>query len=144
MTNTSVDRDVSIGDLRITVRRGQTVNLLDRKHYHFTIEQLRKSAESGSLKAKSYFLKVREKAGAPRTVKMIQEIEPRRVLKSVPRNAVKIEEPKYKDLDFVEEADAEIARESAEAEAIDHRPLLAVDKKYFENGSDDGSEDKAK
>ena len=48
MTNAS-PRNVTLADLAINIRAFSTVNLLDKKHYSLTLEQLNKSRESGSL-----------------------------------------------------------------------------------------------
>ena len=52
VTNTSLKKDISIPDLRVVIRAGTSVNLMDQRHYSFTYEQLQKSMESGSLAAK--------------------------------------------------------------------------------------------
>jgi hypothetical protein len=128
VTNTSTERDVALGDLRITVRRCKTINLLS-KYYHFTLEELEKSAATGSLYKKSNVIKVRRTAPKP-IGKMVREIEKRRVLKPI-RNAVQVTEKKWEELDL---PDMPInLEETAAASDIDHRPRLAVDKKYFQD-----------
>src|SRR5579885_2867901 len=46
------NRNVSLADLDLTIKAFTSVNLLDKKHYPYTLEQLQKSATSGSLFAK--------------------------------------------------------------------------------------------
>jgi hypothetical protein len=53
-------RNVSLADLNLTIKAFTSVNLLDKKHYSYTLEQLNKSYESGSLLAKSSMIKKRE------------------------------------------------------------------------------------
>lgn len=48
VTNVS-PRNVTLADLAINIRAFTTVNLLDKKHYDLTLEQLLKSKETGSL-----------------------------------------------------------------------------------------------
>lgn len=54
------DRNVTLRDLALSVKARSHVNLLDSRHYSYTLEQLQTSAESGSLYAKQRLLKVRE------------------------------------------------------------------------------------
>lgn len=48
VTNRS-NRNVSLGDLNLTIKAYACVNLLDSRHYHYTLEQLENSIKSGSL-----------------------------------------------------------------------------------------------
>lgn len=57
VTNIS-KKDVCLADLKLTIRRGDRKNLLDSRHFSYTIEELEKSRESGSLHAKSDKIKV--------------------------------------------------------------------------------------
>lgn len=41
--------NVTLADLALNIKSYTTVNLLDKKHYKYTIEQLQKSSISGSL-----------------------------------------------------------------------------------------------
>lgn len=50
---------VSLGDLRLSIPPGKSYNLLDSKHFNYTLEQLEASASCGSLKAKSDKIKRR-------------------------------------------------------------------------------------
>ena len=47
VTNIS-STNVSLSDLALTIKARSTVNLLDEKHYNFTLEQLLKSKASVS------------------------------------------------------------------------------------------------
>lgn len=53
-------RNVSLSDLNLTIKAFTSVNLLDTKHYSYTIEQLDNSYEKGSLFAKRSLIKKRE------------------------------------------------------------------------------------
>lgn len=59
LTNTS-NRNVSLADLNLTVKAYSSVNLLDKRHYSYTIEQLESSALNGSIYKKSHLLSVRK------------------------------------------------------------------------------------
>ena len=50
--------DVSLSDLKLNIRHGTRKNLLDSKHFSYTLEQLEKSRDSGSLYAKRDKIKV--------------------------------------------------------------------------------------
>lgn len=59
VTNFS-NRNVTLSDLYISVGAGTSVNLLDKKHYSLTEEQLLKSQISGSLFKKQHLVAVRK------------------------------------------------------------------------------------
>lgn len=61
ITNVS-KKDVSLRDLAFTLRARTSRNLLDAKHFHYTLEQLEASATNGSLYAKSNMIKIRRVA----------------------------------------------------------------------------------
>ena len=50
--------NVCLRDLNLTVKARSSINLMDLKHYRYTLEQLQKSAESGSLYRNSDKIKV--------------------------------------------------------------------------------------
>jgi hypothetical protein len=61
ITNMS-PRNVTLADLAMNIRAFSTVDLLDKKHYKYNLEQLLKSKESGSLFKKRDKIVVREVA----------------------------------------------------------------------------------
>lgn len=54
--------NVTLADLALNIKAFSTVNLLDKKHYSYTLEQLIKSQESGSLFKKRDKISVRHVA----------------------------------------------------------------------------------
>lgn len=54
--------NVSLKDLNFTIPAGVSWNLLDDKHFHFTLSQLQASAISGSIYLKSNKIKIRQVA----------------------------------------------------------------------------------
>jgi len=52
--------DVMLGDLRLSVPNRTHMNLLDSKHFHYSLAQLQESEKSGSLYKKSDKIKVRK------------------------------------------------------------------------------------
>src|SRR6266704_6366280 len=53
------DRNITVRDLALSIKSRSNINLLNSDHYSYNLEQLKLSAESGSLKAKSDKLKIR-------------------------------------------------------------------------------------
>jgi len=127
-------KDVSLGDLRVKVPRGRTINLLDKRHYCFTIAQLRKSAESGSIAFKTKGNLVRVREGEPqKPPTKLQEIERHRQVLRPLRNKVDVDASMFEELyddDDSREAEERFAAEMAEADYQERMPALAVDKKY--------------
>jgi len=132
-----MQKDISLSDLRLTLRSGKSVNLLDKHHYSYTLEQLQESAKSGSIFKKSYAVKVREVAPYPKAHR-IDILDKRSILKPI-RNKVQIEQKYYEELDFEDEraAEEQFALDEAEADFQDNAPVLAVDKKYTDPESDE-------
>ena len=133
LINTSVDRDVSVGDLRITVRRGARVNLLS-KNYHFTREQIEASMKTGSIHKKRHILAVREFLPKKSTFNFIKEVAKPRVLKPLRNPQQSTAAPYFEELDVEDEfmgmTEEQYAAEQADLESMDRQPSLAVDKKF--------------
>lgn len=138
VTNISTQRDVMLADLRLTVRRGESRNLLDSKHYSYTLEELQKSAKSGSIKKKSNVIKVRDVP--PRAI-----IQPGLYLSKQGRlveklrNNVEVVVPDYEELNIIAEKEIQEKFAEDEAEIIhdDMQPVLGVDKKYATKEKDE-------
>ena len=60
ITNVKQKMDVMLSDLGFCARAGKSYNLLDSRHFHYTKEQLQKSAESGSLYKKRDRIAIRK------------------------------------------------------------------------------------
>lgn len=141
------DKDVSLADLRLTIRAHQSRNLLDAKHYKYTYEQLLESAKSGSIFKKSSYIKVRDaKPQVP--VKPGVYVAKGTRLQGTLRSNVQVIYPKFADLDSPEVDDKQkmideaFALEQADAAAYDdHRPALTVDKKYNEVSTDEDEDE---
>lgn len=98
VTNIS-DRNVSLRDLGITISSRKHVNLLDSRHYNFTLEQLELSALSGSLNAKKDKLLVRKTEPEKPIEPGIQISKmPRFIAQNMIRTKIAIEEIKYEEL----------------------------------------------
>jgi len=100
--------DVSLTDLGLTIPARKTVNLLDKKHYFFTKEELINSAVSGSIFKKRKKIVVRK---LPPTVepKKIIEVSQYAFLPSRARraSAIQTEEIRYEELEIPDEVYAE-------------------------------------
>jgi hypothetical protein len=132
ITNINRSQDISLGDLALTVRRGQSVNLLAKKkngwpRYTFTREQVDASIASGSIFKKGAHIKVRKIA--PEV--FINRVEVAPILDTsaarVTRKPQEIEVVEFPDLDFDEGSDEAFAAENADMDAADRAPILAVD-----------------
>jgi hypothetical protein len=96
------NRDVSLRDLALTIKSRNHVNLLDSRHYSYTLEQLEKSALDGSLHKKSNMLKVR-KVAPPEPIKKVLQKSTEFIQKTTSSySLVKIEDPHYEELDVSE------------------------------------------
>lgn len=140
ITNAS-NKTRNIPDLRITIKPWQSKNLLDSRHYHFTLEQLEISAKTGSIAEKSKWIKVRQVA--PQIIVQPGKYVSKDGRKFSPifRSNVKIEEKHFEDLgdavpNETEElkriSEEEFAAADADAAVFDYVPSLAVDKKFKE------------
>jgi hypothetical protein len=123
VTNISRTQDISISDLRVTIRCGQSINILAKGRngkslYNFTRKDIENSRNTGSLFKKQHLLKIRE-------------VAPIIFNHRLKRNASDIEVPDYPDLDFDDDESIEkFAEQSAELDFEDRRPILVVDPKY--------------
>jgi len=144
VTNVRRDKDISIGDLRVTIRAGKSVNLLDDKHYHYTEEQLMKSLESGSIKLKSRWIKVNFFAPQHRVKPGLAVAKTMRFAPK-PRSMVDVEYKQYDEIDgelgIDDEDDYKFAEEESDMVLEDNVPALAVDKVYKKPPKLEGEEE---
>lgn len=101
-------RDVGLADLGLVIPARKTVNLLDKRHYYLTKDQLIASATSGSLFKKQNLVKVRKVPPyfEPRPK---LEIAENAVVPSRRRSAVQVEEIYHEELEISDDAFAEQA-----------------------------------
>src|ERR1019366_1500977 len=101
ITNIS-NRNVSLSDLNISVPAGCSINLLDKKHYKFTEEQVNKSAENGSIfkKRDKIFVRKVPPQMIPRAkIEMFPDIIPPRTT-----SIYEIKQENYEELNVSEES----------------------------------------
>ena len=102
ITNVS-GRNVTLSDLYISVPAQSSVNLLDKKHYNFTEEQLRKSQASGSIFKKRDKISVRRVP--PQMIpKSIIEVDPSAVLPVRTLSIYEITYENYEELNVTDDA----------------------------------------
>lgn len=101
ITNVS-DLNVSLRDLALSVPARRSMNLLDSKHFNYTLEQLEKSAESGSLFKKGKLIKVR-KVAPDEEVKPGIHTTKTPLFMRLKYKAIIIEEPEYEELQISDE-----------------------------------------
>lgn len=109
------DLNVCLRDLAYTVPARAHKNLLDERHFHYTLEQLNKSKESGSLNAKQDKIKVREVPPPEPALKggVYISKRPSFITQTPLLSRVEIKEPKYEELEV---SDVEIADELSDEE----------------------------
>lgn len=100
VTNIS-KRNVSLADLNVTIKALSSVNLLDDKHYHYTLDQLQKSATTGSLFKKRHFLSVRKVE--PEIIKMNIPLINETYIQTRQRSVLEIQEKLYEELSLTDE-----------------------------------------
>jgi hypothetical protein len=119
VTNIS-DRNVTLADLALNIPAFRTVNLLDTRHYQYKLEQLQKSAASGSI------FKKRDKIAVRRMAPDIQKdgklIDRQAAIPSRERSVLEIKEEKYEELQVSNE---EFAIENADLVEMDSKPVFS-------------------
>lgn len=141
ITNVNRFQDISIGDLGITIRRGNSLNLFAKKKnglslYNLTRKQIEDSIKSGSIFKKGNHIKIRLVAPSV----FINRIEVAKTFDTssirTTRKAPEIENPEFPDLDVDEGSAEDFAAENAEMDASDRAPVLPVDP-IFKRANDD-------
>ena len=91
--------NILLADLQIMIRSGESKNLLDKKHFSYTLDQINKSAESGSLYKKRDKIKIRKVAPKVIVVPGVYLVDMPNFIKPL-RSQVEIIEPKYEELEI--------------------------------------------
>jgi hypothetical protein len=120
ITNIS-NRNVSLTDLALTIKALSSVNLLDNKHYNYSLEQLQKSASSGSLSKKRDKLVVRQLA--PTIIKKNIIFDRESMIPTRERSLYSIKEEHYEELAV---SDEDFAKENADTAQIDASKQVIV------------------
>ena len=128
LTNIS-NRNVSLSDLNLTIKSMSSVNLLDSKHYKYTLEELQKSLNSGSVYSKRD--KIFKRDFAPNSVQSKMSIVHESFIPSRERSVFVVKEEKYDELEISNQfvADEKFAEENIEIVELDNVPIKSKDKK---------------
>lgn len=121
VTNAS-PMNVTLADLALNIKAFSTVNLLDKRHYQYTLEQLQKSASSGSLFKKRDKIRVRNVA-PPDPEKQKAPVSLSSYLPDRARSIYQVDDTEYDELKVSEEdqqkQDEAYAKENADLAEID-------------------------
>lgn len=115
ITNTC-NRNVSLADLNLTVKAFSSINLLDERHYNYTLEKLEKSAQSGSLYKKRHAISIRKVP--PTALKYNTPLASETYLPSRERSVLAIKEETYEELNI---SDEQFADQNAEIADLDNK-----------------------
>jgi hypothetical protein len=125
LTNVS-NRNVSLTDLNLTVKAYSSINLLDKKHYQYTLEEIQKSVTSGSVFKKRDKLTVRKVA--PEILKANVPLLRETFIPSRERSVFAIKEENYEELMVDNEnqkaSDEQFARDNADIIELDGQSLF--------------------
>ncbi len=122
ITNIS-NRDVMLSDLGLSIKRGESRNLLDSKHYTYTKDHLQKSLESGSLHKKSNIIKVREVV--PAMIRTIAEVH------TEPLTSFRKAIPNIKEISFIDHS-----KELYDLESDDREEVKRIQERFAESVSE--------
>lgn len=120
VTNIS-NMNVSLADLNLTIKAYSSVNLLDKRHYSYTFDQLAKSVESGSVFKKRDKIVVRKIA--PEVMKANIPLTRETFIPSRERSVYTIKEENYEELNV---SDEQFAEDNAELVEMDVKPIKKV------------------
>jgi hypothetical protein len=131
VTNAS-PMNVTLADLAVNIRAFSTVNLLDERHYKYTLDQLLKSEENGSIFKKRDRIKVRT-LPPPDPKKEELPILRETVMPSRERSLFVIETKEYDELKFddkdIQKQDEEYAKENADLAEMDAMEYVKITKR---------------
>lgn len=128
VTNRS-NRNVTLADLALNIKAFTTVNLLDDRHYRYTIEQLEHSRLSGSIFKKGAMISVRD-VPPPMPEKNTIAIVRDAIFPSKERSIFVIHQTEYDELKFDDveneketqkKLDEEYAKENADLTDADYK-----------------------
>jgi hypothetical protein len=113
LTNIS-NRNVSLADLNLTIKAFSSVNLLDNRHYSYSLEELNNSVKAGSIAKKRDKIVVRQVA--PKLIKNNIVLNHDTFIPSRERSTYSIKEEHYEELNI---SDEDFAKENADTAEID-------------------------
>jgi len=111
--------NVSLSDLNLTIKAFTTINLLDQKHYSYTLDQLLTSATKGSLAKKKDKLVIRQVA--PEYSKKNVLLDRETFIPTRERSLFNIKEEKYEELEV---SDEDFAKDNADTADMDSQKQI--------------------
>jgi hypothetical protein len=111
--------NISLSDLNLTIKSLASINLLDEKHYHYTLEQIEKSIQSGSIFKRRDKIFVR--INAPDLLKNNMSVIRETYIPSRKRSLFEMKVDHYDELDV---SDEQFAEENADTADFDTKPLI--------------------
>lgn len=122
------NRNVSLADLNLTVPAFRSINLLDKRHYQYTLERLQASVTNGSIFKKSDKIKVRQIA--PVVIQPSMPFLKETFIPSREKSVLSIKEEHYAELEINDieqkKKDEEYANETAEEEMNEIKPFTVT------------------
>lgn len=103
--------NVTLADLALNIKARSSINLLDSRHYKYTLEQLQNSAEKGSIFKKRDKIFVRKLA--PEILKSNLQFNREAAIPSRERSVLEIKQNHYEELS-ISVSDEEFANEHAD------------------------------
>lgn len=135
VTNTS-PRNVTLADLALNIKAFSTVNLMDKKHYNYTLDQLLKSQSEGSLFHKRDRIVVRKLAPPAKSQSPGQNqlpIQRDAIIPDRQRSLYKLNQTEYEELKVTDEdrkkQDELYAQENADLAELDEQRSVVNPKK---------------
>lgn len=110
--------NVSLADLDLTIKAYSSVNLLDKRHYEYTLEQLERSYKSGSIFKKRD--RIIKRNIAPEILKANVPLTRETFIPSREKSLLNIKEEHYEELNV---SDEEFAKANADIVELDNKPL---------------------
>ena len=95
------NRNITLHDLNVTIKAYSSVNLLDKKHYNYSINDLEISLTKGCLFKKRKILFLRK--NPPDIIKANVTLLSETYIPSRERSAISIKEQKYEELSMSDE-----------------------------------------
>lgn len=100
ITNIS-NRNITLPDLNVTIKAYSSINLLDKKHYSYTIDELENSLTKGSIFKKRKIIFLRK--NPPEMIKANIPLSSETYIPSRERSVISIKETKYEELSMSDE-----------------------------------------
>ena len=111
--------NVSLLDLNLTIKSLSSINLLDKKHYSYTLDQLELSRTKGSMYKKRNKIVVRNIS--PEYIKINIPISREASIPSRDKSIYEIKNETYEELTI---SDEQFAEENADMVELDVKPLI--------------------